>query len=371
MSPARPAGVPILFAVALCAIPLYGQRWQMQYLYDENKSSLVLADLKFPSARRGIAVGYTEKGSRQEPTSVVTSDGGAHWRTVPLKELPISLFFLNENVGWMVTAKGIWQTTETGSNWTKIGKTPLPCLRVYFIDENNGWAVGPQKAVFETHNGGKEWSKLPAAAEPPGDPQYSAYTWIAFATPKLGLIAGYNQPPRRSWMPERPEWLDPEGAVARRDTPHLNYTLTTRDGGKTWHANSASLFGETTRVCFSPDGAGLGLVEYGQSAAFPAEIYKLDWRTGKSVTVYKDKQFSISDIALAPDGKAYLAGTVSAGRIRDVIPGKVRVLVSDDFKQWSEMVVDYRAVASRVTLASSGSEIWLATDNGMILKLAQ
>jgi hypothetical protein len=34
--------------------------------------------------------------------------------------------------------------------------------------------------------------------------------------------------------------------------------------------------------------------------------------------------------------------------------------------------VDYRAVANRTTLSAVGDhDIWLATDNGMILKLAQ
>jgi hypothetical protein len=39
-------------------------------------------------------------------------------------------------------------------------------------------------------------------------------------------------------------------------------------------------------------------------------------------------------------------------------------------KNWSEMEVDYRAVARRVILSGSGEQnLWLATDNGMILKL--
>lgn len=356
----------------LATLPLSAQSWKMQYFYDQNKSSLVLADLKFPSARRGIAVGYieNEKGSHQEPASLVTSDGGEHWRSVPLKELPVSLFFLNENAGWMVTTKGIWRTNETGNTWTKIGKTPTPCLRVFFLNEKTGWAVGPRKAVYQTHDGGIHWSKLDAAAEPPGDPQYSAYTWVAFATPKLGLIAGYNQPPHRSWEPERPEWLDPEAAATRRQTPHLNYTLVTQDGGKTWHANSSSLFGETTRVFFTPEGTGLGLVEYSPTAPYPSEVYRIDWHTGKSSTVYRDRQFSISDMWLTGD-KAYLAGSIAPGRVRDVIPGKVQVLVTTDYKDWKPIPVDYRAEATRVILAGSGNDVWLATDTGMILKLQQ
>jgi hypothetical protein len=45
------------------------------------------------------------------------------------------------------------------------------------------------------------------------------------------------------------------------------------------------------------------------------------------------------------------------------------VLKSNNFKDWTPIPVDYRAVAKRVTLAGSGGDLWLATDNGMILKL--
>jgi hypothetical protein len=37
---------------------------------------------------------------------------------------------------------------------------------------------------------------------------------------------------------------------------------------------------------------------------------------------------------------------------------------------WSEMAVDYRAVARRAILAGADEQnLWLATDSGMILKL--
>jgi hypothetical protein len=38
-------------------------------------------------------------------------------------------------------------------------------------------------------------------------------------------------------------------------------------------------------------------------------------------------------------------------------------------KGWDEMKVDYRASAQRVVFAAAGTDLWLATDNGMILKL--
>ena len=49
--------------------------------------------------------------------------------------------------------------------------------------------------VLQTHDGAQSWTPVKEAADQPGDPHYSAYVWVAFATPKIGLIAGTNNPP--------------------------------------------------------------------------------------------------------------------------------------------------------------------------------
>jgi photosystem II stability/assembly factor-like uncharacterized protein len=375
----RPAASVAVAAVLLAALsgrpaPLAGQsapaapKWRVQYFYDQDKSVLSLVDLQFPSATRGVAVGAIVEGTHQKPVAVVTSDGGKNWQTVDLEELPVSLFFLNEGLGWLVTTKGLWQTTEAGKNWRKVPHPPGQIYRVGFLDEKTGYAAGAKKKVYETHDGGKTWTPLAAAAEPPGNPEYSSYSWIAFADPRHGLITGWNLPPRPQRMPD---WMDPEAAVARRDVPHLSYSLETRDGGKTWKSSSSSLFGEVAKVRFGPDGLGLGLLEYPNSFRYPAEVYKIDWTKGSSQTVYRDKRFAISDIWLTPEGTAYLAGVQLAGQVRGVVPSKVMVLQSGNrnLNQWTEMPVDYRAVANRVVMAAAGEkDMWLATDGGMILK---
>jgi photosystem II stability/assembly factor-like uncharacterized protein len=344
------------------------QKWRVQYFYDEEKSAFNIADLQFPSATRGVAVGaIVTDGKNPKPTAVVTSDGGAHWQTVNIEEPPVSLYFLSENLGWMVTTKGLWQTTETGRNWRKLPKLPGQIFRVYFLDEKNGFAAGAKKKVYETHDAGQTWTSVAAAAEQPGNPDYSAYTWIAFATPTIGIVTGWNMPPRRDQR--LPDWMDPEAAVSRRDFPHLSYSMETRDGGKTWKTASASLFGQVSRVRFSPQGIGLGLMEYGPSFRYPSEVYKIEGRTGKNQTLYRDRRFAVSDVWLTPDGTAYLAGTQVLGQARNVVPEKVRVLRSSDFSVWSEMAVDYKAVANRAILAIVDSQnMWMATDNGMILR---
>ena len=59
-----------------------------------------------------------------------------------------------------------------------------------------------------------------------------------------------------------------------------------------------------------------------------------------------------------------------AGQVRSIVPGNVKVFKSSDMKTWNEMAVDYRAVGQRATLSGADEQnLWLATDNGMILKL--
>jgi hypothetical protein len=89
-----------LLLLAVGASPLAAQKWQIQYFYDHAKASFAISDFQFASPNRGVAVGVLHGARRDEPSSVVTSDGGMHWDTVPLKEFPLSLFFLNESQGW-------------------------------------------------------------------------------------------------------------------------------------------------------------------------------------------------------------------------------------------------------------------------------
>jgi hypothetical protein len=367
---ARPVGA--LWLLAAWVTPLGAQKWQVQYFYDKAKSSLVISDLQFPSATRGIAVGVIRSGTHESATSVVTSDGGLHWQTVPLKETPVSLFFLNDSLGWMVTTKGLWQTVEAGRTWTKLPKVPGEIYRVYFLDENHGWAVGPRKNAIETLDGGKTWKRLGAAAANNGeDTHYSAYTWIAFATPRVGLITGWNIPPQR-FGPRLPDWVDPDETLRQRDTPHLSYTLATADGGGVWKPSSGSLFGTIARVRFAPGGKGLGLMQYGETFRYPSEVYSLEWPGGATHTVYRDARFSVTDIWLASDGTAYLAGIEVRGQLRNLIPEKVKVLTSKDLTNWTPIPVDYRAEATEAILAASDdSHLWMATDTGMILVLAR
>ena len=387
----------LLTAVALNGQTKDGARWTLQYFYDQDGKDLHITDLAFPSAKRGIAVGaiVDREGRKPQFTSLVTSDGGEHWALAPLKEFPRSIFFLDESNGWMVTGESLWFTQESGRSWTRISDQVKPnkkladaprgglILRVWFLDAQHGYAVGLQKSVFETHDGGRTWEPLAEAAAPASNPAYSVYSHIAFTDSNGGMIAGGYAPPRTAGKSreERDEegdladWMHPERTLTRRQQPRLILELDTRDGGATWKSGTAPLLGTVASLHLS--GAnGLAVFDYADSFEWPAEVYRLDLKTGQSESVYKKKDRLVTDAAIfadgGPDGRAFLAAVEPPGRLRSApIPGKVRMLSSANLKDWVEMPVDYRAVAQSLVLAGPDAEhLWVATDTGMILRLS-
>ena len=358
--------------LALLAVPAQcAEKWQVSYFYDKESSSLVLNDLQFPSAARGVAAGYLNDKGEPKPVTITTDDGGAHWTVSKVKQVPISLFFLNDKLGWMVTPEGIWRTADAGREWRELPKSPKLLMKVYFVDEERGFAIGAHKLAYQTGDGGKTWEPIAAAAEPQTNPDYTVYNDITFVTAKAGMIGGFSAPPRPGEN-GKPDWLDAQDTSARRELPHLSIMLDTRDGGKTWTPSTASMFGRITRTCFLPDGRGLGLIEFIDTFKWPSEVHLLDGTTGKSDVVYNATDRLITDVLLQPSGTGYLAGVEVTGRLQHTpIPRKVIILKSENLSDWHEMDVDYRASAVRAMLRAAGDgSLWAATDTGMILKLS-
>jgi photosystem II stability/assembly factor-like uncharacterized protein len=354
-------------AMCLCA----AERWELQFFHDAKDTSLAINDLKFSSIARGVAVGVlTAKNGKTKPAMLVTSDGGRTWAYTSFKEIGTALFFLNESVGWLVTPDGIWKTMESGRSWTKLRKSPKDVWRVHFLDERNGWAVGADKGVWETKDGGQSWSRVAAADEVKSTQEYTFFSSITFVNGSTGVITGASVPPRRR-NALFPDWMDPELAEMRREWPAVNILLETRDGGKRWNSSTMSLFGRITRVVLTPEGTGLGLIEFFHFFEWPSEVFRLDWHSGKSERVFRKKNRAVTDIAITPAGAAYLSGYEPSGTLhRAPVPGKLKILRSRDLKQWEDMDVDYRAVAGRAVLSAiDDNHIWVATDTGMILRL--
>jgi photosynthesis system II assembly factor YCF48-like protein len=361
-----PAALFLLLPLAAAG----ADKWRLQYFHDEDETSLNIVDLKFPSAERGVAVGFLTSKRSVKPVCLLTSDGGKSWARQDLKEPPVSLFFLNDSLGWLVTEKKIWITEESGRSWRKLN-APGGILQVYFLDSRHGFAAGVKRQLYETKDGGEHWEKFPQIEGLKANPEHTTFAAIHFADSKVGLIAGNTRPPRRHEQ-EHPDWVDPEAAVLRRQWPSVGVLLETRDGGGKWTPSSASIFGRISRARLSPDGWGLALLEYDDYFDYPSDVLFLNWKTGKNISAYKEKRRRITDLAIAgAKGPVYLGGVETTGKLTSaLIPGKVRMVRSLNALQWDDQDVDYRAVARRVTLAAVDADhVWAATDTGMILKL--
>ncbi|MEZ5401169.1 MAG: hypothetical protein R2729_15980 [Bryobacteraceae bacterium] len=353
-----------------CLLAAPAATWKSVYFFDREQESLQLFDFAMPAADCGIALGIHQDG-RSQNVALRTRDGGLTWAITKVKPEARSLFFLDGEHGWMVAHDGIYKTSDCGGRWERV-KKERNLVRVHFLSPLRGYAMGAPKVVLVTGDGGKTWDPLPAAAEPKSNPERSVYTWAEFHPNGWGMITGSHRPDRRT--PDAPVWMDPEATAATRQWPSLSLVLQTADGGITWKSLVESVIGAIGRVRMSPNGAALVLVEFQHTLDFPSDVLSISADRQKTQRVYRRKDHAVTDILFDAKGRAYVAGYVPPGKLRDVpIPGRVRIERSDDLASWEQLLdVDYRAVARRVMLArGADGTMWAATDTGMILRLEE
>ena len=365
--PGRARYAAILAFFCSSALVHAEDRWKMQYFYDKADSGLDIHDIQCPSAQRCIAAGVIQdKNGREKGAVLVTSDGGQHWTLDNFNEKPVSLFQFNESTGWMVTDRGIWTTDESGRNWKKLDGLK-GIVELYFFDALHGFAVGYPKAIYETIDGGKKWTKVAAAERPAGNAEDTIYNCIAFSG-RQGAIVGRTVTAKDE---QAPLWMNPNTAQFRRERGAPSLFLETTDGGKNWQSTTASMTGALTRLRFARSGFAVALIEYHDYYALPSSVVKIGAGARASQTIFGEPDRAVTDIALLPEGGAFIASVEPPGKSNQVpIPGKLKMLKSGNLKVWEEMDVDYRAIAQRATLAAPDSQhAWVATDTGMILAL--
>jgi hypothetical protein len=116
------------------------------------------------------------------------------------------------------------------------------------------------------------------------------------------------------------------------------------------------------------------LIEFKDQFEFPSEVYRVELGSGRSERAFRQKDRAITDVHLfAGENGGLIAGYEVSGPIfRSPIPGKLKVLASDDLDTWTEVPVDYRAVAHRAMISGPDkSHLWIATDTGMILRMVK
>ncbi len=91
----------------------------------------------------------------------VTSDGGATWidRSSPNTGYVVDGYFLDSGIGWSLANHFLWRTSDTGKNWSLVGKlSDGPYGKIFFTDTLHGWALSSEDPILRTENGGISWT---------------------------------------------------------------------------------------------------------------------------------------------------------------------------------------------------------------------
>ncbi len=128
-----------------------GINWEVYRINSTNDS---LQSLFFLNENTGWIGGYENNYYYK------TTDAGSTWLqlTVSVFDIFYKPYFINENTGWYVSGSKIRKTTNGGINFLTIGN-PLFTIDDYaFTDENTGWCLSSGE-IYTTSNSGADWIK--------------------------------------------------------------------------------------------------------------------------------------------------------------------------------------------------------------------
>jgi len=100
-----------------------------------------------------------------------------------------SIFFVDENYGWVVGDSGtVYHSVDGGRSWNKQNTNVNSDLwSISFIDRKKGWACGAEGTLLKTTNGGLDWETLQRSSTDDG-----IYLSIKFFNGATGWVSNNN-----------------------------------------------------------------------------------------------------------------------------------------------------------------------------------
>ncbi len=137
-----------------------------------------------------------------------TSDGGNSWQSSMEKKAgQVSLFFLNENRGWISIDSTLFTVINSAAP-SSIKSFPQIIYSIFFLNTNTGW-LAAGNYVYKTTDGGINWQKISV-----GTPYiFFNLTKIRFVNDSTGYVSGTEVGPN----------------------DYSGYLYKSTDGGKTWN----------------------------------------------------------------------------------------------------------------------------------------
>ncbi|MBI2418310.1 MAG: hypothetical protein HYV28_10505 [Ignavibacteriales bacterium] len=202
------------------------------YLYTTTDAGMTWAQKTNPepnystdAAAVNTLTGWVLSGSNNRVSK--TTDGGSTWKSTNLPPTSYSAFavvFFNESEGFTINQYGPHaKTTDGGLTWTVYQPVSVysgDLTDIFFVDDNNGWALGSQYTLLSTTNGGINWNKLP-------------YTFptiiksVKFLTKNIGYVLS-------SYSIYRTSDGGNTWTANQISSSYSSYAMHTTDGGVSW-----------------------------------------------------------------------------------------------------------------------------------------
>lgn len=349
--------------------PLSGAQWKVSYFHDFADSSLVFSDFISPSPDFALAAGVIDGNRRGKPKELglVSRDGGVTWNEIKLPSAPALLFALDASHIWLASTGRLYFSADQGRKWS--GRSlPKQMARVCFTSPLNGFSYGRGKTFYRTTDGGRRWSPVAESQKLNLTDEFTFLRTMQFQDGRISILAGNARPPDLD-PDQRPAWMNPERALARRPRPAAVAMLSTTDGGATWKPSVTPAIGTVLRMKVQA-GLSATLLDYGEGFVCPSEVYLSDHKTGKNRSLFRRKALRVTDF-LFHGAQGYLLSAIEPfGTLPGAgLPGRLRILYSPDGNQWFQTPVDYRAQGQDAFLGAAGDRCFAALNNGMILRL--
>ena len=148
----------VLNGIVIFLFMIYGQSAQSQSWVELNiPAGIYPLSLDFVNPNMGWVI--------DNYSVMKTEDGGETWQmqSIPSESLMNSVCFVSELQGWIAADNGIiWHTSDGGVTWsTQNSGTPYSLKEIFFIDELHGWAIGGGPGLVGTFlytvDGGVNW----------------------------------------------------------------------------------------------------------------------------------------------------------------------------------------------------------------------
>ena len=113
-------------------------------------------------------------GNNNYEANLYTKDGGSNWESQTFPDSTpyvYSICFIDDNTGWC-GHREIYHTTDKGNIWTKQSHPIISEVfftSIFFVDNNLGWVVGTDGIILKTTNGGVSFVEEKEINETPTD----------------------------------------------------------------------------------------------------------------------------------------------------------------------------------------------------------